>query len=150
MWTEDIAKAEYGNVPAGAIFWASLGKTLSVLGYAALQKKWPASVTLAKWAPTITGTAGAVLVPQTGKFIGEATAKSLAIGCGNVAAAPWMGKLFNMILYPTPPEAARRQMAQRQIAQRRIAGRQNPGSSPRPNIDLNGEAGARELNAMVN
>jgi len=146
MWTERIAKAEYGNVPVGAIFWASLGQTGAVLGYAALQKKWPASVTLAKWAPTITGTAGAVLVPQTGKFIGEATAKSLAIGCGNVAVAPWMGKLFNVILYPTPPEAARRQ-----AAQRRIAGRGSPAHNPNPgpNVNPNGEALARELNAMV-
>ncbi len=146
MWTEKIAKAEYGNVPVGAIWWASLAQALTVLGYAALQKKWPASVTLAKWAPTITGTTGAVLVPQTGKFIGEATAKSLAIGCGNVAAAPWLGKLFNAILYPTPPAAGRRQ-----IAQRRIAGRGNPAPNPNPgpNVDLNGEALARELDAMV-
>lgn len=146
MWTERIAKAEYGNVPAGAIFWASLGQTFTVLGYAALQKKWPASVTLAKWAPTITGAAGAVLVSQTGKFIGEATAKSLAIGCGNTAVAPWMGKLLNAILYPTPPAAARRQ-----IAQRRIAGKGNPTPNPNPgpNVGLNGEALARELNAMV-
>ena len=146
MWTEDIAKAEYGNVPVGAIFWASLGQTLTVLGYAALQKKWPASAILAKWAPTITGAAGAVVVPQTGKFIGEATAKSLAIGCGNTAVAPWMGKLFNAIFYPAPPEAARRQMAQR-----RIAGRGNPARNPNPgpSVDLNGEALARELGAMV-
>lgn len=146
MWTEDIAKAEYGNVPAGAIFWASLGQTGAVLLYAALQKKWPASITLAKWAPTITGTAGAVLVPQTGKFIGEATAKSLAIGCGNVAVAPWMGKLFNMILYPAPQVAARRQMAQR-----RIAGKGSPARNPNPgpNVGLSGEALARELDAMV-
>lgn len=145
MWTEKIAKAEYGNVPVGAIFWASLGQTLTVLGYTALQKKWPASVTLAKWAPTITGTAGAVLVPQTGKFIGEATAKSLAIGCGNTAVAPWMGKLFNAIFYPAP------QVARRQIAQRRIAGKGSPAPNPNPgpNVGLNDEALARELNAMV-
>jgi len=145
MWTEKIAKAEYGNVPVGASFWASLGQTFTVLGYAALQKKWPASVTLAKWAPTITGAAGGVLVSQTGKFIGEATAKSLAIGCLNTALAPWMGKLFNAILYPAP------QVARRQIAQKRIAGKGSPAPNPNPGPTgvLNGEALARELDAMV-
>jgi len=139
MWTEKIATAEAGNVPYGAIFWASLAQALGVLGYGAIQKKWPTNVELAKWAPTLVGAAGAVLVPQTKKVIGEATAKSLAIGLGNIALAPWMGVAFNKILYPPPPVAARRQ----------IAGRQNPGSNPSSKIDLNSEAGARELNAMV-
>jgi len=145
MWTEKIATAEAGNVPYGAIFWASLAQAGGVLAYGAIQRKWPTNTELAKWAPTLVGAAGAVLVPQTKRFVGEATAKSLAIGLGNIALAPWIGKGLNMIFYPAPPVTA----AQKQMAQRKIAGRQNPGSSPRSNVDLNGDPGARELNAMV-
>jgi len=140
MWTEKIATAEAGNVPYGAIFWASLAQAGGVLAYGAIQRKWPTNTELAKWAPTLVGAAGAVLVPQAKKVIGEATAKSLAIGLGNIALAPWIGKGLNMIFYPAPPVVARR---------RQIAGRQNPGSNPGPKVDLNGDPGARELNAMV-
>ena len=138
MWTEKIAKAEVGNVPYGAIFLASLAQAGCVLGYAALQKKWPENATLAKWAPSIVGGAGAVLVPQTGKVIGEATAKSLAIGCGNVLVAPWLGRLFNMILYPAVP------------ARRPVGKKSNPGNpNPGPKVDLNSEVGARQLGATL-
>ena len=141
MWTEKIATAEVGNVPVGAIWWASLAQALSVLGYAAIQRKWPENAELAKWAPTLVGTAGAVVVPQTGKVIGEATAKSLAIGCGNVAVAPWLGRLFNMILYPPVAAGARRQ----------IAKRPNPAGNPNPNpgYDPNSIQGARDYGATL-
>jgi len=140
MWTEKIATAEAGNVPYGAIFWASLAQALAVLGYGAIQRKWPTNTELAKWAPTLVGTAGAVLVPQTKKMIGEATAKSLAIGLGNVALAPWIGKGLNMIFYPAPPVVARKQVAQRQIGR-------NP--NPTSRIDLNGDQAAKDLEATL-
>lgn len=141
-WTERIAKAEAGNVPYGAIFWASIAQALGVLGYGAIQKKWPTNVELAKWAPTLVGAAGAVLVPQTKKVIGEATAKSLAICLGNIALAPWIGRGLNMIFYPTPSVAGRRQMAQRQIAR-------HPNPNPTSRIDLNGDQAAKDLGASL-
>lgn len=144
-WTDKIATAEVGNIPYGAIFWASLAQALGVLGYAAIQKKWSTYTQLAKWAPTLVGTAGAVLVPQTKGFVGEATAKSMAIGLGNVALAPWIGQLLNAIV----SAAGGGTSTARRPAQRKIAGRPNPGSSPPPRHDLNGLAGARELGATV-
>jgi len=141
MWTETIAKAEKGNVPYGAIFWASLGQTGGVLLTAALRRKWPGSTELAKWGDTLVGTAGAVLVPQAKKLLGEATAKSLAIGFGSQALAPWMGVGLNKILYPTPPVTAGR----KQIAQRQIGRNPNPTSR----IDLNGEQAAKDLGASL-
>ncbi len=140
MWTEKIATAEAGNVPYGAIFWASLAQALAVLGYGAIQRKWPTNTELAKWAPTLVGTAGAVLVPQTKKMIGEATAKSLAIGLGNVALAPWIGKGLNMVFYPSPPVVARKQIAQRQIGRH---------PNPTSRIDLNGDQAAKDLGASL-
>lgn len=143
MWTEKIATAEAGNVPYGAIFWASLAQALGVLGYGAIQRKWPTNVELAKWAPTLVGAAGAVLVPQTKKFVGEATAKSLAIGLGNIALAPWIGKGLNMIFYPTPPvTAGRKQVGQRQIAR-------HPNPNPTSRIGLSGEQVAKEMGATL-
>jgi len=140
MWTEKIATAEAGNVPYGAIFWASIAQAGGVLGAAALRRKWPENVELAKWADTLVGAAGAVLVPQAKKVIGEATAKSLAIGLGNQALSPWIGRGLNKVLYPTPPvTAGRKQMGQRKIA----------GHPTNPGTNLNGIQGARELNAMV-
>lgn len=154
MWTEKIAKAEAGNVPYGAIFLASLAQALGVLGYGALLRKYPANATLAKWAPTGVGTGGAVLVSQVGKHIGEATAKSMALGLGSMAVSPWIGSVFNTVLYPAPAVPARRPTARRPIARTRIAGRGNPGrGNPAPNLnptsgmDLNGEAAARDLGA---
>ena len=143
MWTEKIATAEAGNVPYGAILWASIAQALGVLGYGAIQRKWPENVDLAKWAPTLVGAAGAVLVPQTKKVIGEATAKSLAIGLGNIALAPWIGRGLNMIFYPTPPVTAGR----RQMPQRKIAGHPNP--NPSRGTDLNGQQAANDLDATV-
>ena len=102
MWTEGIAKAEAGNVPYGAIFWASLAETGEVLLATFLRRKYPTNVALAKWADTLIGTAGAVLTPQCKRFLGEATAKSLAIGFGNRALAPWMETGLNKILFPAP------------------------------------------------
>lgn len=144
-WTDKIATAEVGNIPYGAIFWASLAETGEVLLLTALRRKWPTSAELAKWGDTLVGTAGAVLVPQGKKFLGEATAKSLAIGFGNRALAPWMENALNKILFPTPPVT----VARKQTAQRQIAGRSNPGPNLGSKVDLNGDAGARELNAMV-
>lgn len=141
MWTEKIATAEAGNVPYGAIFWASLAQALGVLGYGAIQRKWPTNVELAKWAPTVVGAAGAVLVPQAKKVIGEATAKSLAIGLGNIALAPWIGKGLNMIFYPAPPVVARKQMGQRKIA--------GHPTNPTSRIDLNGDQAAKDLGASL-
>lgn len=141
MWTEKIATAEVGNVPYGAIFWASIAQALGVLGYGAIQRKWPTNTDLAKWAPTLVGTAGAVLVPQTRKFVGEATAKSLAIGLGNIALAPWIGKGLNMIFYPAPSPTP----ARKQVGQRKIAGNPNPTSR----IDLNGDQAAKDLKATL-
>ena len=142
MWTEKIATAEAGNVPYGAIFWASIAQALGVLGYGAIQRKWPTNVELAKWAPTLVGAAGAVLVPQAKKVIGEATAKSLAIGLGNIALAPWIGKGLNMIFYPPPPVTAGR----KQVAQRKIAG--HP-TNPTSRMDLNGDQAANDLGATL-
>jgi len=142
MWTEKIATAEAGNVPYGAIFWASLAQAGGVLAYGAIQRKWPENADLVKWTPTLVGAAGAVLVPQAKKVIGEATAKSLAIGLGNIALAPWIGKGLNMIFYPTPPVVARKQMGQRKIAG-------SPGSNPTSRMDLNGDQAAKDLGASL-
>lgn len=149
MWTETVAKTEVQNVPIGAIFWASLAQALGVLGYGALLRKYPANATLAKWAPTGVGTGGAVLVPQVGKYIGEATAKSMALGLGSMAVSPWIGKVLNAIVYPAPAVPARRPIARTQIAGKGNPGRGNPAPNPNPTSggDLNGEAGARELGA---
>lgn len=145
---DKIAKAEFKNVPVGAIFFASLGQAVGVLASGALQRKYPANATLAKWGHTLVGGAGAVLIPQTKKYIGEATAKSLAIGFGTQAVSPWLGQLFNMILYPPAAAAARR------TAQKRVAGagsqttQRNPGA--RGETDLNGVAAAKSLGATLN
>lgn len=140
-----IAKAEFKNVPVGAIWWASLGQAGGVLISGALQRKYPANATLAKWGHTLVGGAGAVIIPQTKKYIGEATAKSLAIGFGTQAVSPWLGQLFNMILYP-PAAAAARRTAQKRLAG---AGTQNPQTNPTRRMDLNGEAAAKDLKATL-
>lgn len=140
-----IAKAEFKNVPVGAIWWASLGQSIGVLTSGALQRKYPANATLAKWGHTLVGGAGAVIIPQAKKYIGEATAKSLSIGFGCQAVSPWLGQLFNMILYPPAAAAGRR------TAQKRIAGRgtQTPQTNPTRGTDLNGLQAAKSLGATL-
>lgn len=140
-----IAKAEFKNIPVGAIWWASLGQSAGVLISGALQRKYPANATLAKWGHTLVGGAGAVIVPQTKRYIGEATAKSLAIGFGTQMLSPWLGQLFNMILYP-PAAAAAKRTAQKRVAG---AGTQAPHSNPTREMDLNGVAAAKSIGATL-
>ena len=140
-----IAKAEYGNVPVGADFLACLSQSVGVLTVGALQRKYPANAWLAKWGNTVVGGAGAVVVPQLGKYVGEATAKSLSIGLACQAGAPWLGALFNKIFYP-PAAAAGRKAAQKKIAG---AGTQSSQTNPMRRMDLNGEAAAKDLGATL-
>lgn len=150
MWTETIAKAEKGNVPYGAIWWASVAMALGSVGVKELGRyltvKYPAKAAqFAKWLPTMGGAAGAVLVPQTKKLIGDATAKSMAVGLGCIAGEPWLEKLLLAIIHPAPaPIEARRQMGQREI-------RGHPNLNPNrgPGTDLNGIQGAKDLNATL-
>lgn len=105
-WVDKIATAEKGNIPYGAIFLASIAQALVVVGAGAMTNKWPA---LGRWTPTLVGGAGAVLVPQGKKFIGESGSKALAIGCGCTAVAPWVGLGLNTAiagLKPKPPVVA--------------------------------------------
>ena len=145
---DKFAKAEYGNVPVGSIFLASMAQALGVLGAGALQRKYPANAFLAKWGNTVVEGLCAVLVPQTKKYIGEATAKSLAIGLGCQAAAPQIGALINSILYPATP-AARRSAGKRVAG----AGQQGPPQSDQINrereTDLNGPAAAKDLGSTI-
>jgi len=91
-WVDKIATAEKGNIPYGAIFLASIAQALAVVGAGAVGNKWPS---LGKWSPTLVGGAGAVLVPQGKKFIGESGSKALSIGLGCTAVAPWVGLGLN-------------------------------------------------------
>ena len=140
-----IAKAEFKNIPVGAIWWASLGQSLGVLTSGALMRKYLANATLAKWGHTLVGGAGAVLVPQTKKYIGEATAKSLAIGFGTQMVSPWLGQLFNMILYP-PTTTTTKKTVQKRVAG---AGTQTPQHNPTREMDLNGVAAAKSIGATL-
>lgn len=110
-WVDKIATAEKGNIPYGAIFLASVAQALAVVGAGAMANKWPA---LGKWSPTLVGGAGAVLVPQGKKFIGESGSKALSIGLGCTAVAPWVGLGLNTAiagLKPKTPVVANQQLA---------------------------------------
>lgn len=116
-WVDKIATAEKGNIPYGAIFLASVAQALAVVGAGAVANKWP---TLGKWSPTLVGGAGAVLVPQGKKFIGESGSKALSIGLGCTAVAPWIGLGLNTAIAgitPKPPVVAGAQT----LASRRAA-----------------------------
>ena len=100
-WVDKIATAEKGNIPYGAIFLASISQALAVVGAGAVANKWPS---LGKWAPTLVGGAGAVLVPQGKKFIGESGSKALSIGLGCTAVAPWVGLGLNTAIAGIKPK----------------------------------------------
>ena len=101
-WVDKIATAEKGNIPYGAIFLASISQALAVVGAGALTNKWPS---LGKYSPTLVGGAGAVLVPQGKKFIGESGSKALSIGLGCTAVAPWIGLGINTGIAGLKPKA---------------------------------------------
>jgi len=143
---DKFAKLEYANVPAGSIFLASIAQALGVLGAGALQRKYPTNTFLAKWGNTLVGLGGALVVPQTKKWIGEATAKSLAIGLGCQGVAPHIGSLLNSLIYPATPAA-------RRAAGKRVAGRQGPPTTDQDTahreMDLNGVAAAKDLGSTI-
>lgn len=101
-WVDKIATAEKGSIPYGAIFLASIAQALAVVGAGAMANKWPS---LGKYAPTLVGGAGAVLVPQGKKFIGESGSKALSIGFGCTAIAPWVGLGLNTAIAAIKPKA---------------------------------------------
>lgn len=91
-WIDKIAMAEAGNIPYGAIFLGSIAQALCVAGGVAVESKWPE---YSKWSASALSGAGAVLVPQAKKVIGEPASKSLAMGCGLSAASPFVYKGIN-------------------------------------------------------
>jgi len=109
-WVDKIATAEKGNVPYGAIFLASLAQAVGVLGAGLLVSKYPQTD---KYANPLIGGAGAVIVPQLKKYIGESGSKALAIGFGSQLAAPYIGQGLNYVVSafkpaaPVTPPAAR-------------------------------------------
>lgn len=113
-WVDTIATAEKGKVPYGAIFLASVAQAIGVVSAGALVSKYPQTT---KYANPLVGGAGAVLVPQLGKWIGEDGAKALGIGFGCQAVSPYIGLGINSLVgafAPSPIPAARR------IAGRRV------------------------------
>jgi len=115
-WLDKIATAEKGKVPYGAIFLASVAQAIGVVSAGALVSKYPQTT---KYANPLVGGAGAVLVPQLGKWIGEDGAKALGIGFGTQAVSPYIGRGISSIVgvfTPTPPiPAARRPIAGRRV-----------------------------------
>ena len=107
-WVDTIATAEKGKVPYGAILLASVAEAIGVVSAGALVSKYPQTT---KYANPLVGGAGAVLVPQLGKWIGEDGAKALGIGFGCQAVSPYIGRGINSIVgafTPTPVPAARK------------------------------------------
>jgi len=113
MFLDKIATAEKGKVPYGAIFLASVAQAIGVVSAGALVSKYPQTT---KYANPLVGGAGAVLVPQLGKWIGEDGAKALGIGFGCQAVSPYIGRGINSLVglfAPTPVPAAGRPIAGR-------------------------------------
>ena len=107
-WVDTIATAEKGKVPYGAIFLASVAQAIGVVSAGALVSKYPQTT---KYANPLVGGAGAVLVPQLGKWIGEDGAKALGIGFGCQAVSPYIGLGINSLVgafAPSPIPAGRR------------------------------------------
>jgi len=118
-WVDTIATAEKGKIPYGAIFLASVAQAIGVVSAGALVSKYPQTT---KYANPLVGGAGAVLVPQLGKWIGEDGAKALGIGFGCQAVSPYIGRGINSIVgafAPTPVPAAGRRVTP-PIAGRRV------------------------------
>lgn len=114
-WLNTIATAEKGKVPYGAILLASVAQAIGVVSAGALVSKYPQTT---KYANPLVGGAGAVLVPQLGKWIGEDGAKALGIGFGCQAVSPYIGRGINSLLglfTPTPVPAAGRPIARRPV-----------------------------------
>ena len=116
---DNIAKKEVGKVPVGAIFLASVAQAIGVVSAGALVSKYPQTT---KYINPLVGGAGTVIVPQLGKWIGDAAAKSFAIGFGCQAVSPYIGRGINSIVgafAPTPVPAAGRRVTP-PIAGRRV------------------------------
>lgn len=101
-WVDKIATAEKGSIPYGAIFLASLAQAVGVLGAGLLVSKYPQTD---KYANPLVGGAGAVIVPQLKKYIGESSSKALAIGFGSQAVAPYIGQGLNYAVSAFKPAA---------------------------------------------
>lgn len=124
MFLNTIATAQKGGIPYGAILLASVAQAAGVVSVGALVSKYPQTT---KYANPLIGGAGAVIVPQLGKWIGEEGAKALSIGFGTQAVSPYIGRGINSLvgLFAPTPIVARRPTPP-------IAGRPTPYNGPAP------------------